>query len=201
MDPGEFMADESLQLDAEYYIQRVLIPPLERIFNLVGADVRQWYLDMSRPAPAAENASPIKQRGAVSAGLETANSPIKVNIDDILSTTQCIICERPAYGAICESCDNNGAASMANFGFMIRKAEERLVHAQLICGSCTGSATAEPIECESTDCPWFYARQGANHDIEMVPLYQELTKQLGEEIEESLSREGSPPSSESSSTE
>ncbi len=37
-----------LRLDAEYYIAKNLIPPLERIFNLVGANVRQWYDEMPR---------------------------------------------------------------------------------------------------------------------------------------------------------
>jgi DNA polymerase zeta len=32
-----------------YYITRVLIPPLERIFNLVGADIRSWYEEMPKP--------------------------------------------------------------------------------------------------------------------------------------------------------
>ena len=37
-----------MRLDAEYYISHTLIPPLERIFNLVGANVRSWYDDMPK---------------------------------------------------------------------------------------------------------------------------------------------------------
>ena len=37
-----------MRLDAEYYISKTLIPPLERIFNLVGANVRGWYEDMPK---------------------------------------------------------------------------------------------------------------------------------------------------------
>jgi DNA polymerase zeta len=37
-----------MRLDAEYYITKTLIPPLERIFNLVGANVRSWYEDMPK---------------------------------------------------------------------------------------------------------------------------------------------------------
>ncbi|KAF8132341.1 hypothetical protein EV363DRAFT_1583317 [Boletus edulis] len=46
--PGEFLANRKLRIDASYYITRVLIPPLERIFNLVGADVRAWYDEMPK---------------------------------------------------------------------------------------------------------------------------------------------------------
>jgi DNA polymerase zeta len=37
-----------MRLDAEYYISKTLIPPLERIFNLVGANVRSWYDEMPK---------------------------------------------------------------------------------------------------------------------------------------------------------
>lgn len=37
-----------MRLDTEYYITKNLIPPLERIFNLVGANVRSWYEDMPK---------------------------------------------------------------------------------------------------------------------------------------------------------
>ncbi|KAF8122959.1 hypothetical protein EV363DRAFT_1358085 [Boletus edulis] len=40
---GERHRARQLRIDASYYIARVLIPPLERIFNLVGVDVRAWY--------------------------------------------------------------------------------------------------------------------------------------------------------------
>jgi len=46
--PEQLIVDSQISLDAFYYIARVLIPPLERIFNLVGADVREWYDDMPK---------------------------------------------------------------------------------------------------------------------------------------------------------
>src|SRR6478609_10039829 len=46
--PEELLNDSHSQLDAEYYISKNLIPPLERIFNLVGANVRGWYDELPR---------------------------------------------------------------------------------------------------------------------------------------------------------
>ncbi|KAM7220031.1 hypothetical protein V8F06_004545 [Rhypophila decipiens] len=46
--PEELLNDPSATLDAEYYITKNLIPPLERIFNLVGANVRAWYDEMPK---------------------------------------------------------------------------------------------------------------------------------------------------------
>ena len=46
--PEKLLTDGSTELDAEYYITKNLIPPLDRIFKLVGANVRQWYDEMPK---------------------------------------------------------------------------------------------------------------------------------------------------------
>ncbi|RMZ88497.1 hypothetical protein DV736_g4272, partial [Chaetothyriales sp. CBS 134916] len=46
--PDVLLNDAQSELDAEYYISKNLIPPLERIFNLVGANVRLWYDEMPK---------------------------------------------------------------------------------------------------------------------------------------------------------
>jgi DNA polymerase zeta len=42
------LRSDHLALDADYYIKKKIIPPLARIFNLVGADVLQWYNEMPK---------------------------------------------------------------------------------------------------------------------------------------------------------
>ncbi|KAJ2895409.1 DNA polymerase family B [Zalerion maritima] len=46
--PEEVVMDVSMWLDVEYYATKNLIPPLERIFNLVGANVRGWWEEMPK---------------------------------------------------------------------------------------------------------------------------------------------------------
>lgn len=57
--PGQTLADRTIEvndllespelnLDSEYYICKNIIPPLERIFSLVGTKVRQWHNKMSK---------------------------------------------------------------------------------------------------------------------------------------------------------
>jgi len=41
--PHELLADPSLRANAVYYITRVIIPPLDRCFSLLGAEVESWY--------------------------------------------------------------------------------------------------------------------------------------------------------------
>ena len=40
--PSELLADQNLRPNAVYYITRVIIPPLNRCLNLLGADVHIW---------------------------------------------------------------------------------------------------------------------------------------------------------------
>lgn len=40
--PHEYLRDEGLKINALYYISKVIIPPLNRCFLLIGADIAQW---------------------------------------------------------------------------------------------------------------------------------------------------------------
>lgn len=46
--PVEVLQDPSLRLNATYYITKQILPPLARIFNLIGVDVFIWYHELPR---------------------------------------------------------------------------------------------------------------------------------------------------------
>lgn len=50
---SSFQTTSPMELDHEYYITRVLIPPLERVFNLMGVNVKEWYRDITRSTKSA----------------------------------------------------------------------------------------------------------------------------------------------------
>ena len=66
----------------------MLIPPLERVFNLVGADVRGWYDEMPRSLRVEQedtiNLSPGRQK-------EAADDE-KSNIVDHFRSCHCLVC-------------------------------------------------------------------------------------------------------------
>lgn len=74
-----------MQLDAVYYITKVLIPPLERIFNLVGANVRAWYDEMPK-AIRTETVMLSPKKATVDLGVG------RFKIDEHFSSSQCLIC-------------------------------------------------------------------------------------------------------------
>ena len=46
--PHDLLADPSLRINSTYYITRQILPPLGRIFSLMGVDVMKWYSDLPR---------------------------------------------------------------------------------------------------------------------------------------------------------
>ncbi|KAG0330369.1 DNA polymerase zeta [Dissophora globulifera] len=48
IEPKELLVNKDLRLNGEYYIRKHVIPSMERIFQLAGADVKSWYDEMPR---------------------------------------------------------------------------------------------------------------------------------------------------------
>lgn len=46
--PTEVLQDPSLRLNATYYITKQILPPLARVFSLIGIDVFSWYHELPR---------------------------------------------------------------------------------------------------------------------------------------------------------
>ena len=46
--PEDLLHDPSLRPNATYYISKQILPPLNRIFSLLGVDVYQWYTELPR---------------------------------------------------------------------------------------------------------------------------------------------------------
>jgi hypothetical protein len=100
------------RLDAAYYISRVLIPPLERIFNLVGADIRAWYDDMPKALRAdASNSNELSPK-KVHTERMWAN---RLNIEEHFHDALCILCgDKAVAGASVRS-------SKLTLVFMVRQ--------------------------------------------------------------------------------
>ncbi|CAO3569276.1 unnamed protein product [Mortierella alpina] len=58
VEPKELLKNKDLRLNGEYYIRKHIIPSMERIFQLAGADVKSWYEEMPRVQRAVPLAHP-----------------------------------------------------------------------------------------------------------------------------------------------
>ena len=79
---------------------------------------------------------------------------------------------------LCDTCAVSSEETMSNLRSRIRRREERLVDAHLVCATCTSSAPADAIHCISLDCPWFYTRRKAEAETDVIPALEELLEGL-----------------------
>ncbi|XP_052020506.1 DNA polymerase zeta catalytic subunit isoform X2 [Apodemus sylvaticus] len=89
--PAEVLQDPTLRLNATYYITKQILPPLARIFSLIGIDVFSWYQELPRIQKAASSArSELEGR--------------KGTISQYFTTLHCPVCDDLTQHGICSKC-------------------------------------------------------------------------------------------------
>jgi DNA polymerase zeta len=152
--PEVLLQDPQSELDAEYYISKNIIPPLERIFNLVGANVRQWYDEM----PKYQRIRRIEGGSLPTNGNEVVIS--KKTLESYMKSSSCIVCRGKLDSEIpiCSSCLEQPHKSLLSLKSRLIMAERKAVQFDKVCRSCMGMAWGEEVKCDSKDCPVFYSR-------------------------------------------
>ena len=173
--PEVLLHDAQLELDSEYYISKNLIPPLERIFNLVGANVRQWYDEMPR-----------FQRIRRIEGLATSDGRdtlAKKTLESYMKSSTCIACREILDGdsSICNSCFEQSPQTLLLLHARIAKAEKKAAQLNEICRSCSGLGWTGEVKCDSKDCPVFYSRTRHMADMSNTKAQAEPVLRLLEE--------------------
>ena len=166
--PEALLADEEMELDAEYYISKNLIPPLERIFNLVGANVRQWYDEMPK-------VQRVRVYGASGGGQEESagkglfgHVPGKKTLERYLQRSACLVCraklDQPKTLAeskelpLCADCRKTPSRTILALRTKLSAAEKNVMDIERVCRSCANLSWSDEVKCDSRDCPVFYSR-------------------------------------------
>lgn len=155
--PEVLLNNPHLTLDAEYYITKTIIPPLERIFNLVGANVRQWYDELPRYQ---------RIRHVEAAGVDSGALNTKRTLESYMKSQSCIICARKLteldikaqQEQMCSRCISQPQISLLKLRSRLSYVEKRSSDTRRICQSCIGCAWGDEVRCDSQDCPVFYSR-------------------------------------------
>lgn len=175
--PETLLQNDHIELDAEYYILKNLIPPLERIFNLMGTNVRQWYDEMPKVQRIRNVTLPLNQQQPVANALVKEGNPSHIKtLEGYLKSSICLICRSklapvpPKLNALhttlrlplCKQCLRKPARALLSLKNIICKSEKRASNINAICRSCSNLAWGETIRCDSRDCPVFYTRTREN---------------------------------------
>jgi DNA polymerase zeta len=170
VEPERLIYDEYAELDAEYYISKNLIPPLERIFNLVGANVRQWYDEMPK-------VQRIRLLGGPKDGEVTGKT--KKTMESYMDSSLCLACraklppvpagvEEPQLPLCGECKDGQTQKTILALRSKLQKAERRARDLDRVCRSCANLGWDEKVKCDSRDCAVFYSRVKANTQLRFV---------------------------------
>ncbi|GHJ88161.1 hypothetical protein NliqN6_4563 [Naganishia liquefaciens] len=178
MAPEELLNNRELKLDAEYYIRRQLIPPLNRILNLIGVDCEIWY-----------NAMPKRQLASnqhrYKSGRDQKAQGLGRTLDTAFTSIHCLVCgqvnqKRDLELNVCERCRAPANISSTLHALLSRLhlAESRVISAQRICASCSSTPISDEVRCDSIDCSVLYARVKAAWDLDDVAEIPKLVVAL-----------------------
>ncbi|KAG5322010.1 REV3L polymerase, partial [Acromyrmex heyeri] len=151
--PMEVVTDPSLIPNSVYYITKVIIPPLNRCFNLFRIDVNAWYKEISHRS----NFDNIAHLGG--------DNP-KSTIRQFFSSASCITCGEQTNKEICPDCLLQPSRTVLVLLEKIKQLERNHQQITAICHSCIGRLGN--IECVSLDCPVLYRMAQVRKELAQV---------------------------------
>jgi DNA polymerase zeta len=156
VDPMELLAiDSPFRLNDLYYINKQIIPALQRVFGLVGGNLNQWLIEMPRPV-----------REAFAKRPSYAPNPHRTRIDYHYLSKHCILCGElvQASAHLCNQCSQKGAAAAATAVIgRTSKTEREMQHLAAICQHCGGGDWS--VKCTSLACSVFYERRKVQKEL------------------------------------
>lgn len=161
--PQELLSDSSLKPNALYYITRVIIPPINRCFKLIGADLHQWFNEMPR-----------KQYKYLPTS--SPNKGKKSTISQYFTSINCATCDQQTKDGVCPSCLSQPQRTSFILHEKIRTLEQSYQNTLKICESCTGRKG--DINCISLDCPVLYRHVRNERDLQQSNFIRELIYNL-----------------------
>ncbi|XP_072391181.1 DNA polymerase zeta catalytic subunit isoform X2 [Diabrotica undecimpunctata] len=156
--PRDLINDISLKPNAQYYITRVIIPAINRCFNLLGVDLNIWFNQMPR------------KKTQYLPGSTTPKK--KSTISQYFSTSNCVSCEEQTQIGICEQCQSRPQTTMVTLMEKMRNWEKNSQNILMVCQSCTSSPME--VKCISLDCPVYYRRIQTSRDEQQTTYIRQL---------------------------
>ncbi|XP_032441986.1 DNA polymerase zeta catalytic subunit [Xiphophorus hellerii] len=165
--PMEVLLDPSLRLNSTYYITKQILPPLGRLFQLIGVDVFGWYQELPR----------IQKASCSSAvgGEEPAGR--KGTISQYFTTLHCPVCDELTQLGVCAQCRADPQRVAVTLYQDVRQWESQQEQLLKICRNCS-SCTERHVPCVSLDCPVLYKLSRVNRQLSKAPYLRQLLEQF-----------------------
>jgi DNA polymerase zeta len=170
-DPMNMLQDPRQSINAQYYITRGLIPPLTRIFNLMGADVESWFREMPKTNSQMHSLSFLmrSQHPTVNGNNgdgSTSRGAGKERLLDHYRSEVCLVCRRASDQDVCIDCRSTPAVTTYTLERGLQSRQARSNAIDRICTTCSHSEVAsESTECVNIDCPILYEKAKTNDEM------------------------------------
>ncbi|XP_027030937.2 DNA polymerase zeta catalytic subunit isoform X2 [Tachysurus fulvidraco] len=163
--PLDVLQDPALRLNAVYYITKQILPPVARIFSLIGVDVFSWYHTLPR----------VQKWSCPGGGAVGDESLRKGTISQYFTTLHCPVCDELTQLGVCERCRAEPQRVAVTLHHNLRMWEQK--HSQLlkVCMSCSADRQAV---CVSLDCPVLYKLSQVNRQLHNAPYLRQLLQQI-----------------------
>ncbi|CAL8086496.1 unnamed protein product [Orchesella dallaii] len=132
--PEEFLRNPEMRLNAHYYIEKAIIPAVNRCLKLAGMDAFKWYAHL--PRKFLRNIIDSKPKG-------------QGTLDAYVLHQNCFKCGGRAERGLCSVCLADQPSTVIHLQEIVRNSKSKLSGCLEICTNCSG----ETRRCISIDCP------------------------------------------------
>ncbi|XP_026197359.1 DNA polymerase zeta catalytic subunit isoform X3 [Anabas testudineus] len=164
--PIDVLQDPSLRLNATYYITKQILPPLARMFQLIGVDVFSWYHELPRI-----------QKVSCSSAVVREEVGRKGTISQYFTTLHCPVCDELTQLGVCSQCRAEPQRVVVTLHQNMRQWESQQEQLLKICRNCSGCAERQ-VPCVSLDCPVLYKLSRVNRQLSKAPYLRQLLEQF-----------------------
>eukprot|EP00850_Spirogloea_muscicola_P013421 SM000091S24579 [mRNA] locus=s91:158707:170125:- [translate_table: standard] len=173
----------TLRLHGIYYITKQILPAIQRIFGLIGADLRAWFAEMPRiyrppsskrpqgPRPRLPWWKRGEEEGQADVESDGDEGPAraKSTIDQYYLSRRCATCAEltRASQQVCSSCRSEPQIVAAILAGRAAKLEREYAHLAALCKHCGGGAgSVGGVACISLDCRVFFERKKTQSEFQ-----------------------------------
>ncbi|XP_077217687.1 recovery protein 3 isoform X2 [Tasmannia lanceolata] len=181
VDPLDLLEINSpYRLNDLYYINKQIIPALQRLFGLLGADLNQWFSEMPRPVRPtlakrhfqASNPGSAFQIDDYKHGISRRAQANRTRIDYYYLSKHCTLCGELVQAStyLCDKCSKNGPAVAAAVVGKTSKLERDIEDLTAICRHCGGGdwILESGVKCTSLACSVFYQRRKVQKEFQAL---------------------------------
>nr|XP_006811588.1 PREDICTED: DNA polymerase zeta catalytic subunit-like [Saccoglossus kowalevskii] len=148
--PVEVLQDSNLRLNATYYISKQILPPLNRVFSMMGIDVNTWYSELPKVMKVPSFSGQTSLR--------------KGTISQYFNAMNCPVCGELTQQLLCSTCQTDPQRVTVVLNTKIHEWDQNYYNLSKICYNCCGS-NDPTLVCVSMDCPVLFKISKANRDI------------------------------------